>query len=135
MRAGQPDLFTKRVRKPPPPPELAVHAMVADVLKLSITPGWLWFHVPNGGYALSRASAGMLQRMGIKAGVSDFLLIAPPAGRVHALELKRRGKQPTEAQTAFLEAVRGAGGLSDWCDDFDTALHILTGWGAVRVAL
>ena len=129
-------LFTRRrARKPPPAKEFVVHAMVADTLKLSITPGWLFWHTPNGGYALGPAVAGQLKRMGVLAGVSDFLLVAPPAGRLHALELKRRGVKPSAAQIAFLEAVRGAGGLSDWADDFEQAIAILKRWGAVRVTL
>jgi hypothetical protein len=135
VNLGQIDLFTRRVRKLKPAKEIAVHAMIADTLKLALTPGWLWWHTPNGGYALGKATAGQLQRMGVKAGVSDFILVSPPAGRVHALELKRRGVKPSMAQVAFLASVRGAGGLAEWVDDFDQAMLVLRRWGAIRVTL
>jgi hypothetical protein len=131
MKLGQPDLFTKRVRKPPAAYEFAVHCMVADVLRLNLQPGWVWFH-PANGEERSIATAGRLKRMGVKPGVSDFILVAPGAGRVHALELKRRGRKPTDSQKAFLEAVEAAGGLSGWADTFEGMLLILRAWGAVR---
>jgi hypothetical protein len=134
MDLGQTDLFTKRTRKPPPALEFAVHAMLADTLRVALMPGWLWWHTPNEG-ARSIGEAGRLKRMGVKAGVSDFLLISPPAGRLHALELKRRGKKPTPAQMSFLALVRLAGGHSEWTDTFDGALVILKRWGAVRITL
>lgn len=130
---GQIDLFTKRTRRAPPALEIAVHAMIADTLRVAIQPGWLWWHTPNGGYALGAATAGMLQRMGVKAGVSDFILIAPPQARLHALELKRRGRKPSDAQLLFLSLVRAAGGVSDWVDNYDDALATLKSWGAVRI--
>jgi hypothetical protein len=73
--------------------------------------------------------------MGELPGVSDFILIAPPAGRIHALELKRRGVKPSEDQMAFLNAVGDAGGAVAWVDSYDDALITLKEWGAVRVTL
>jgi hypothetical protein len=131
---AQRDLFGKRQRKLPPAPEFKVHCMVADALRVSIQPGWLWFHVPNGEYRSERTGE-RLKRMGVKPGVSDILLIAPPAGLLHALELKRRGEKPNYLQTAFLEAVVRAGGMAGYADTFDGAMTILMGWGAVRLKL
>jgi hypothetical protein len=130
---NQPDLFTKRMRRLPPAPEFKVHCMVADVLRLSIAPGWLWWHTPNGE-ARSKATAGRLKRMGVKPGVSDFLLLSPE-GQLHALELKRKGDKPRDDQRAFLETVEAAGGRSRWVDSFNDAVTVLIGWGAVRVSL
>lgn len=113
--------------------EEMTHRMVVDVLTLSVTPGWLWFHVPNGEKR-GKATAGRLKAMGTKAGVSDLLLIAPGGARLHALELKRKGRKPTETQKAFMCAVVKAGGEADWADTFDDAIKILGAWGAVRVA-
>ena len=132
--AGQPDLFTKRVRKPPPAKEFAVHCALADLLRINLAPGWLFFH-PANGELRDKATAGRLQRMGVKPGVSDFILISPPSARLHALELKRRGEKPSEAQYAFLFAVTAAGGRSAWCDKFDDAIAILTSWGALRTTV
>ena len=79
----------------------------------------MWFHPPNGGERPAfvnkkgkRVSieGGRLQRMGTKPGVSDFILVAPTCGRLHALELKAKGEKPSEAQVQFLNAVLDAGG-------------------------
>jgi hypothetical protein len=131
---GQLDLFKgKRQRgtKAPPALERATHIALADAIRISISPGWLWFHVPNGELRETQ-TANLLKRMGVSPGVSDFIFIAPALGRVHALELKRRGRTPTETQRAFLSGVRAAGGIADWCDNFEDAIRILKGWGAVR---
>jgi hypothetical protein len=134
----------QRGRKPPPAPEFAVHCMVADTLRRWASPGWVWFHPPNGGERPAfvnrhgkriSVEGGRLQRMGARPGVSDFLLVAPAGGRLHALELKRRGDRPDEAQTAFLEAVRAAGGISAWTDSYQGAIEILKGWGALRTRI
>src|SRR4249919_1526596 len=104
--AEQLDLLTgRKARKLPAALEFEVHCMVADLLanKRCLVPGWLWWHTPNGE-ARTPATAGRLKRMGVKPGVSDFLLLSPD-GMLHALELKRRGEKPSDEQRAFLEAV------------------------------
>ena len=108
--------------------------MIADVLRMSVSPGWLWMHYPAGEYR-RKATAGRLKRMGVKPGVSDFLLIAPHGGQLHALELKRRGRTPSDDQFDFLRQVKEAGGKAAWCDNFDDAMVILKNWGAVRITL
>lgn len=127
-----------------PAKEFAVHCLIADSLRHGISPGWIWFHCPNGGErpafinAKGRrvsAEGGRLQRMGVKPGVSDFLLIAPPHARFYALELKRRGETPDDDQLAFLADVEAAGGAVAWVDTFDKAIAQLTAWGAIRVRL
>lgn len=145
--ARQMSLFkTSRQRgtRAPPASEFAVHCMVADTLRRWASPGWIWFHPPNGGarpaFVTSKgrrvSSEGeRLARMGVKPGVSDIILIAPAGGRLHALELKKRGEEPDEAQVAFLEAVRAAGGQAEWTDSYQGALEILKGWGAVRTTV
>lgn len=132
-RRGQIDLFTKRVRRPPAPPERAVHIALARLLDISLSGGWLWFH-PANGEKRELKTAQLLVALGVKSGVSDFILVGP-GGLFHALELKRRGLKPTPAQRAFLERVRAIGGVSDWTDNFDGAVRILKDWGAVRVVL
>ncbi len=120
-----------RPKKPPPPIERRTHIALADLLQRAITPGWIWLHVPNGELRTEKTGA-LLKRMGAKAGVSDFLLIAPPKGWVHCLELKRKGLKPTAEQRAFLVAVEAAGGRAGWADNFDDAVWLLRQWGAVE---
>lgn len=114
------------------PPELEVHFMIADLLRFSLKPGWIWWHTPNGDFR-NKATAGRLKRMGVLPGVSDFLLLSPD-GDLHALELKREGKRPTPEQIAFLSAVFKAGGTADWCDNFDDAVEIFKLWNCVRLS-
>lgn len=129
-KLGQVDLFTRRVKKAPPPHERPVHIAIADALRWNAAPGWLWGHYPSGELR-TRQTGALLQRMGVKPGWSDFLLVSPIGARLHALELKRRGNKPTEEQKAFLAAVQAAGGEAAWCDSFDDAVTILKGWGAL----
>ena len=128
MKPGQIDLFTKRVRKSAPDPmERELHIAVADTIRWAIKPDVIWFH-PANGELRSDATGALLQRMGVRPGVSDLLFVMPPQARLHALELKRRGKRPTPEQTAFLEAVRAIGGVSAWADSYDKAIETLTAW-------
>ena len=106
--------------------------MVADLLRIAAKPEWIWFHVPNGELR-NKAVAGRLKAMGVKAGVSDILLMSPGGARLHALELKREGEKPNDDQKAFLAKVSFMGGSSAWCDNFDKAVEILKHWGAVKL--
>lgn len=69
--------------------------------------------------------------MGVRPGVSDFILIHPVGGRVHALELKREGEKPTAVQIEFMNDVKLAGGVADWVDTYKAAVEVLKGWGAL----
>ena len=50
-------------------------------------------------------------RWGGLPGASDIFAILGPTGRFLAIETKRAGEKPTDAQEAFLQAVEAAGGL------------------------
>ena len=110
-----------------------MHIALARLLDISLSGSFLWFHVPNGERRELK-TAQLLVAMGVKPGVSDFIL-AGPGGQLHALELKRRGLKPTPTQRAFLRRVQAIGGNAAWADNFDDAVRILKDWGAVRVSL
>lgn len=131
-KVGQIDMFTRRVRKlvVPDALEREVHIAVADTLRWGLKPDWVWFH-PANGELRSDATGALLQRMGVRPGTSDLVLCGPPMGRMHALELKRKGKKPTPEQRAFLQQVLDAGGFARWADNYDLAIAILTEWGAL----
>ena len=131
--AGQRDLFTRRVRKPPPAPEIAVHCMVADILRRWGTPGWRWTHLPFGEYR-PPATAARLKRMGVQKGWADFVLLGP-GGKVHFLELKREGAKLSDDQKEFGWWCMENCVPFEWTDRFDTAVEILKGWGAVRATI
>jgi hypothetical protein len=116
-----------------PPSENLLHCQLADLLRVAAVPGWLWWHTPNGELR-NKATAGRLKRMGVKPGVSDFLLLSP-VGDLHALELKAKGKRPTDAQRDFLRSVIDAGGRGAWCDRFEDAVMFLKNWGAIKGVL
>lgn len=125
----------------PPPLEYEVHVAIADVLQYATAPGWIWFHVPNGGERPTKVNkrgqqyspeASRLKRMGVKPGVSDFLFVAPGRGQLHVLELKRQNEKPNADQVAFMNDVVQAGGQAAWTDNFNGAMTILQRWGAIR---
>jgi len=58
------------------------------------------FHVPNEKGSLSRYEMVVRQRMGVKAGVADLILLLPD-GRAAAIELKDGKNTQTLAQKAF----------------------------------
>lgn len=134
MKFGQIDLFTKRVRKAPRPLERALHIAVADTLKVGIAPGWLWAHYPSGELRQEKTGA-LLQRMGVKKGWPDLLLVSPDRARLHGLELKRQGEKPTESQLDFMVQLGRAGGVFRWTDNYDEAVEILRSWGALSEKL
>jgi hypothetical protein len=70
--------------------------------------------------------------MGVKEGVSDFILFGPPSATLHALELKKRGEKPSDAQLLFMGLVQAAGGKAEWCDDYKDAIRVLTRWECLK---
>jgi hypothetical protein len=132
MRAGQRDLFTKRVRQLPAAPEFLFHVMIADVLGRWAAPGWLHTHLPMGELR-TPATAGRLKRMGVKPGWPDFILLSPN-GLAHFLELKRKGGRLSPHQQAFAHWCEGRCPFA-CVDSFDAALGELKGWGALKVSI
>jgi hypothetical protein len=149
MNERQLDIFKgKRQRgvstqKSHTPTEFEIHCVVADLLRRWIEPGWMWFHPPNGGerpavFIKGRRisiEGGRLKRMGAKPGVSDILLAKAPSAQLHALELKRRGEQPTDEQLAWLQEVEELGGVAGWADSVKGAVEVLKKWGALSTRI
>lgn len=115
------------------PKEFALHKAVADHLRAFAHPDWRWSHYPSGEKRDARTAA-KLKAMGVQKGWPDFLLIAP-GGRLHTLELKRRGETMTEEQEAFAEWCRDQGVPFACTDDLKGALAILADWGLLVLAL
>lgn len=122
--------------KPKPALEFAVHCVLADTLRRWCE--WPWFHVPNGGERKAVVVKGRrvsfegtrLARMGTKPGVADFVFVGR-AGRMHALELKRLGEEPTDLQRRWGDEVSGSGAVWAWADSYPAAVTILQEWGAL----
>ena len=132
-RAGQIDLFTRRVRTPPPAKEFASHVMVADTLKRWCRPTFRYTHIPNGELR-EDATAAKLKRMGVQPGWPDFAIIGPPLG-FYALEMKRRGEKLTDDQDAFRIYCESAGFPFKIAYSFGDACLILASWGVLKVEL
>ena len=120
----------------PPPREAVLHIAVADLLRQTCLPRWIWSHFPAGEARDVRTGA-KLKRMGLARGWPDFLLVKPARGtsrgQLFCLELKRQGEHLTDEQSAF----------RDWCDanavpfaiarTIDEAIAILTEWRCLRI--
>jgi hypothetical protein len=130
---GQPDLFTRRVRKPPPALERENHIALADLLAVSTAPGWICTHYPLGELRTEKTGA-LLKRMGNKPGFFDWLLIGP-TGVHHWLELKRGRAPLTEAQKKFQLEMNMRGVPCAVARSFREAEAQLREWGAIRVAV
>lgn len=134
MDARQLSLFKGKRQtgvKPTGPTEFQIHCAVADTLRVGLAPGWMWMH-PANGELRNIATAGRLKRMGVKPGASDILLHKAPHAQLHALELKRKGENPSHVQLMYMSDVKAIGGKADWADSVDGALDVLKGWGALR---
>jgi hypothetical protein len=107
--------------------------MVADMLERWCSRGWLYTHFPSGELR-SKATAGRLKRMGMKAGWPDFLLLSPDV-RLHCLELKRRGGTLNDAQQNFCDWCAEHGAAYRIAFSFDEAMACLKNWGALRVRI
>jgi VRR-NUC domain len=127
---GQINLFTRRISRPPPAPELSTHVMVADILRQCADPNWRFTHIASGEYR-TPATAAKLQRMGVVAGWPDFVLLAP-TGIAHFLELKAARASLTEEQQQFAAWCSAHGVPFAIARNFDEALRCLKAWGAVR---
>lgn len=81
-----------------------------DILKgcrdLLESVGWLIQRNNTGRFQVGNrwVSAG-------RNGSADLYAIIPPSGRFLAVEVKRPGKEPTEAQRTFLRRIRNFGGV------------------------
>jgi hypothetical protein len=114
-------------------PEQILHKAVAANIRKRGVPGLVWFHVPNQGRTGGRKGAvqgAILKSLGLRAGVSDFILLHD--AKFFALELKPEGERPTETQIQFLQDVNSAGGFAACGVGLDRALACLEEWGLVR---
>lgn len=74
--------------------------------------------IPNEGHR-SAYTGGKLKAMGMTPGVSDLFLAKPYGGLGGFwIELKAKGKQPTQSQMSFLLRMRASGYQAGWFDDW-----------------
>ncbi len=126
----------RRQRRTPRPrleaSESQIHMAVVSHLRARCRRGIHWHH-PATGELRDPATAAKLQRMGVRAGLPDVLLLID--GRLHGLELKReRGGHVSQAQRAMHDELRGAGAVIATARGIDEALGVLETWGALLPA-
>lgn len=132
-RVGQIDLFTRRVRSPPPPKEFSIHVMVADTLKRWCRPTFRYTHIPNGELR-EDSTAAKLKRMGVVPGWPDFAIVGQPHG-FYGLEMKRKGEKLTPDQEVFQAFCQSAGLPYKVAYTYGEAIAWLAAWGVLRVSL
>ena len=83
------------------------------------------YHVPNGGKR-DKATAAVLKRQGVKAGVPDIMLPAARAG-YHGLyiELKAGENTTTKKQKEWLEYLRQQGYYTAVCYGWQPAAQLI----------
>ena len=94
----------------------------------------LFCHVPNQGWGRNKWQGAMLKRMGMSAGVPDFLIfeLAPnnPDARGVAVELKRTvGGRTSAVQKQWIENLRNNGWIAEVCFGADAAIQYMADLG------
>lgn len=95
--------------------------------------GWLWCHVPNGGYRRGREAA-RLQGAGVKPGVPDVMIFerwanafSGRSGFGIAIELKTGSGRASPEQHGWLKALTARGWYAVVCrsvDEVQTAIGV-----------
>ncbi len=107
--------------------EFSLHCAIAGFLSLNTDPAvWDWFHVPNGEKR-SKAAAGRLKAMGVKAGVSD--LVIDHQGRITYVEIKGASGSLSRAQKAWRDAAITRGVEFHTVRSIEEMEAVLTGLG------
>lgn len=129
-------LFTGQVitrEELPSDSELKLHFTVAKLLRTSLPATWRWTHIANGERRDERTGA-KLKRMGVAPGWPDIAILSPATsyrrGRLHFVELKRRGGRMSDEQEAFAAWCRANRVEHVVASDIHGVVTALTAWGA-----
>lgn len=87
-------------------PEYALHCAVANFLAWALGPKIIWWHTPNQGN-LDPRRAVFLKKMGLLAGVPDFLILTPDT--LIFIEMKPEKGSLSPAQKTFHERAKALG--------------------------
>lgn len=111
-------------------PEEALHRAVAQYLVLIESGcGFFWFHPANGG-ARSKAEAGIMKALGVKAGTPDIAIVH--RGRALFIELKAPKGRVSPAQKKTIPAIEAAGAPCAICRSLDDVQANLKTWGILQ---
>ena len=109
--------------------EAAIQRAVVEHINLRQVKDLCWFHPANGGRR-NLIEAVNLKRAGVVPGVSDLIFLH--AGQAYALEIKAERGRPSEAQLAFLDNWRNAGGHGCVSNGLDRTLAVIEAWGLIK---
>lgn len=115
--------------KKPVTPERAIHLGIVHALNLLAKPGMVWWHTANERRTSAREGA-FLKKMGVKAGVPDFVILGP--GLVAFLEVKRPGSYLSPSQRAMAQELESAGYSVTVVRSVDEAIDKLEMWGVIN---
>jgi len=117
--------------KKPAPLERQIHLGIVHALHMLAAPNVVWWHTANERKT-SKKEGALLKRLGVKAGVPDFIILAPD--RVRFLEVKRPGKYLSPAQRDMEAALERIGLDVTVVRSIDGAISHLEEWGVIRKA-
>lgn len=103
---------------------------IVEYLHRAAKPHVIWFAIPNGEKR-SKATAGRLKAMGVRAGVADLCIFV---NRSHAafVELKVNRNKQSAAQVAFQAMCEDNQIPYAVVTSFEMAVSVFKGWGVVR---
>ena len=114
----------------PTPREEAIHAAIADFLRVAAHPRLLWWHTPNS--ALERVSQRIrFSKLGTLPGMSDFCFVLPDRTAAF-MEVKNALGLQSEAQQNFQARCAVLGLPYAIVRDVWEAKAKLGEWGALR---
>jgi hypothetical protein len=127
---AQPNFWQRR-RSMPAPLERRIHIAIADRLREECRPEFWWSHIGHGELR-TKETAALLQRMGLKPGLFDFLLINKINGVHHWLEIKRNhSAKVSDGQEEFAAMLRAAYVPFYIARSYGAAIERLKAWGAL----
>lgn len=119
----------QRGERLPSPKEFALHVGLADLIRRTIAPGWMFTHLPFGEQR-SAITGARLKRMGTQPGWPDFIFVGPH--KLFFLELKRRGSSASDEQANVALHIMRCGFGYLCTDDLEDAVGSLRDLGILR---
>lgn len=110
--------------------EADLQRTVVEIIEQFGVDNLLWLHPANEGKRSARNGA-FLKRLGMLPSVADLIIVIP-GGIVKWLELKARGKKPSEAQIDFAERCAENGSDYELARTPEEAADVLWEWGALK---
>lgn len=106
--------------------ESAIQSAIVSALSLARV---YLFMVPNGEMGkISQAAAGRARSMGLRAGISDLVLIGP-SGTAYFMEVKTATGKLSEAQRKFMDLCAKRGWNYAVVRSVEESLDVCRKWG------